>query len=222
MKNLAHTLSSSFLAGVCIAVSGLAYLKNPNIIGAVLFSFGLITVVHYKLALYTGTAGFFKNRDDFKRLFVILFGNISGCALSAILMRYSINLEALSDAVVKTRLSSDALTCIIMGIGCGFIMTTAVEFARKEKFLPLLFGVPVFIMCGFYHSIADAFYYAAWISMENSDSLALIALNWALTVAGNFIGCNLYRAVLVKKSAEDTQRESDKSVEIRGHEIKEI
>ena len=52
------TLRSAFLAGVCIGIAGFGYLAEKGIIGAVLFAFGLLTVVHYKLKLYTGTAGF--------------------------------------------------------------------------------------------------------------------------------------------------------------------
>ena len=53
-------LRSSFLAGVCIGIAGFGYLAEKNIVGAVLFAFGLLTVVHYALKLYTGTAGFIR------------------------------------------------------------------------------------------------------------------------------------------------------------------
>ncbi|WP_202108848.1 formate/nitrite transporter family protein [Succinivibrio dextrinosolvens] len=198
MKSLLHIISSSFTAGLCIGIAGLAYLKNPDIIGAVLFGFGLLTVVHYKLKLYTGTAGFFTNKKEFFALLPILLGNILGCAAAAASFRYCMDVTSLSAGIVEKRLSTDILGCIILGIGCGFIMTTAVQFARENKFLPLLFGVPVFIMCGFYHSIADAFYYATWLSMENIARAPDVFVKWAVTVFGNFIGCNLYRILLSK------------------------
>ena len=53
-------LRSSFLAGVCIGIAGFGYLAEKSIVGAVLFAFGLLTVVHYGLKLYTGTAGFLR------------------------------------------------------------------------------------------------------------------------------------------------------------------
>jgi formate/nitrite transporter FocA (FNT family) len=56
--SLFNTFKSAILAGICIALGGAVFLKAGGIIGAVLFSFGLLTVVHYKLKLYTGTAGF--------------------------------------------------------------------------------------------------------------------------------------------------------------------
>lgn len=54
--NMKNTFRSAVLSGIAVAIAGWGYLAFPNIIGAVLFSFGLLTVVNYKLKLYTGTA----------------------------------------------------------------------------------------------------------------------------------------------------------------------
>ena len=59
-----QTFRSSILSGIAVGIAGWGYLACTNIIGAVLFSFGLLTVVHYKLKLYTGTAGFVALRTD--------------------------------------------------------------------------------------------------------------------------------------------------------------
>lgn len=54
-------LRSAVLAGICIGIAGFGYLADEKgIVGAVLFAFGLLTVVSYSLKLYTGTAGFIK------------------------------------------------------------------------------------------------------------------------------------------------------------------
>jgi formate/nitrite transporter FocA (FNT family) len=76
-------------------------------------------------------------------------------------------------------------------------MTTAVEFARKGKMLPLVLGVPVFILCGFAHSIADAFYFLVSPAEQvlNGSVLAV----YLSEVLGNFVGCNLYRWVIAKQ-----------------------
>ena len=70
-------------------------------------------------------------------------------------------------------------------------MTTAVEFARKDKMLPLLLGVPVFILCGFTHSIADAFYFL--VSPKELLLQPEVMVIYVSEVLGNFVGCNLYR-----------------------------
>ena len=56
-------IRSSIIAGICIGIAGFGYLAEKSIIGAVLFAFGLLAVVHYGLKLYTGTAGFFKKGE---------------------------------------------------------------------------------------------------------------------------------------------------------------
>lgn len=81
----------------------------------------------------------------------------------------------------------------VLAIGCGFIMTTAVTFARQGKNLPLFFGVPLFIMCGFPHCVADAFYYCCASADYITSNIGAIIAFYLSIVAGNFVGCNLYR-----------------------------
>jgi formate/nitrite transporter FocA (FNT family) len=191
---------SSFLAGVCIGIAGFGYLAEKSIVGAVLFAFGLLTVVHYGLKLYTGTAGFIR-RGEVGQLFLILVGNILGCLAVALIARCSpMPLQETAQTVLEGRLATGPLRGGVLAIGCGFIMTTAVNFARQGKNLPLLFGVPLFIMCGFPHCIADAFYYLCvpldfWACYWPSILLFYVSI-----VLGNFIGCNLYRAVFPGKA----------------------
>ena len=48
----------AILAGICISIGCVVNLRVGGVAGAVLFAFGLTTVVYYGLKLYTGTAGF--------------------------------------------------------------------------------------------------------------------------------------------------------------------
>ena len=75
-------------------------------------------------------------------------------------------------------------------------MTTAVTFGRKQQNLPLLFGVPLFITCGFPHCVADAFYYMCVPVPYLIDHAAEVLIFYVSIVIGNFIGCNLYRAII--------------------------
>jgi formate/nitrite transporter FocA (FNT family) len=93
-----------------------------------------------------------------------------------------------------SRLSQPILAVIIRAIGCGMIMSTAVQFAREGKFLPLLFGVPLFIYCGFYHSIADTFYYL-FSTIKPTLTMFFTLL---VTYFGNYLGCSTYK-VFIKK-----------------------
>ena len=194
-------LRSSVLAGIAIGIAGFGYLAIGGLAGAVLFSFGLLTVVGYRLKLYTGTAGFIKKKE-FGQLLLILGGNIIGCLLVALLSRMSpLGLQESAQKILELRLATGALRCGLLGIGCGFIMTTAVTFAREKNYLPLLFGVPMFIICGFTHCVADAFYYLCVpLGFMKEHALEILGV-YACIVLGNFIGCNLYRLIAGSSSA---------------------
>ena len=196
---------SAVLAGMTIGVAGFGYLASGvqsevygTLIGAVLFSFGLLTVLGYKLALYTGTAGFIK-KNEVGNLLLILLSNILGCFIIALLTRLSpMDLQTPAQAILQGRLNTGALRCGLLAIGCGFIMTTTVAFARKGNVLPLLFGVPLFIVCGFPHCMADAFMYLTTPVDFLFANIWKILPMYICIVIGNFIGCNLYRIVLEK------------------------
>ena len=76
MNHYVKILRSAFLAGLCISVGCVVNLRVGGVAGAVLFSFGLLAVLHYKLKLYTGTAGFIRVRSDWSMLVAVLLGNI--------------------------------------------------------------------------------------------------------------------------------------------------
>lgn len=210
MKRFFDIFRSAVLAGIAISLGGMVYLKTGSeLSGAIMFSFGLLTVVHYGMHLYTGKAGFFAGlftpktliktvNEEIKAttsladlLLPVLIGNAIGCLICGMLCWQSApDIVTNAQTLVGSRLNSGLLNNFLMAIPCGFIMTTAVTFGRDCKYLPLLFGVPLFIVCGFRHSIADAFYYSA-AGLWSYDLL----WTWLVIVAGNFVGCNLYRVV---------------------------
>ncbi len=199
-------LRSSIFAGIAIGTAGFGFLASGvqtetygSLVGAVLFSFGLLTVVGYKLKLYTGTAGFIR-KNEAGELFLILLGNIIGCLCVSFLARVTpLEIQNAAQNILEIRLRTGALSCGLLGIGCGFIMTTAVQFARQKQYLPLLFGVPLFIVCGFTHCVADAFYYLCVpLAFWKAHALQILIV-YASIVIGNLIGCNLYRIVLPKE-----------------------
>lgn len=194
----------SIFAGVCIGTAGFGYLASGlqssygSLVGAVLFSFGLLTVVGYKLKLYTGTAGFI-NKNEIGDLFLVLLGNIVGCLCVAMLSRVSpLDIQGAAQKVMELRLNTGALKCGLLAIGCGFIMTTAVHFARQNQYLPLLFGVPLFIVCGFPHCVADVFYFLCVPVVFVKAHLLQVLCVYICIVLGNLVGCNLYRIILKK------------------------
>lgn len=190
-----ETFRKSIMAGIAISLGCIVNLRVGGVIGAILFTFGLLTVVHYQLPLYTGQAGFLSIRRIGK-LAWILVGNVIGCFISVVLAIIAIpELVVKCQNIVESHLLINNWSVLILGIGCGFIMTTAVEFGKKKQYLPLLFGVPLFILCGFQHSVADAFYYIA------SFNFSYNLLNmWTIIVVGNYLGCNAYKLFINYKN----------------------
>ena len=181
----------SILSGMFISIGGWAYLVVGALAGMVLFAFGLLSVVHFGTYLYTGTAGFRFPGKPIKLPFILIF-NVVGTILMGLLSHCLTNpMMGAAENIAGARIISGWLNCGLLAIGCGLIMTTAVAFAAKKQYLPLLFGVPVFIACGFPHSIADAFYYSACSWEFIHCAFDEILKCWAAVVVGNFIGCNI-------------------------------
>ena len=189
MKNF--TLMSIF-AGLLIGVGGLVYLRVGGVAGAVLFAFGLLCVVMCGAQLFTGKSGFLPYKD-FPKLIAMIALNAVGCAIAAFIASYcsSDALVANLQTIIDARLTASWHKVVVTSVGTGMIMTLAVYGARQKHYLPLLFGVPVFILFGLPHCVADAFYYAAALFYDCFEWELLIAWGWA--IAGNYIGCNLPR-----------------------------
>jgi formate/nitrite transporter FocA (FNT family) len=189
MKNF--TLMSIF-AGLLIGTGGLVYLRVGGVAGAVLFAFGLLCVVMCGAQLFTGKSGFLPYKD-FPKLIAMIALNAVGCAIAAFIASYcsSDALVANLQTIIDARLTASWHKVVVTSVGTGMIMTLAVYGARQKHYLPLLFGVPVFILCGLPHCVADAFYYAVALFYDCFEWELLIAWGWA--IAGNYIGCNLPR-----------------------------
>jgi formate/nitrite transporter FocA (FNT family) len=192
-ENFFNIFIRSILAGICIGLGGAIFIKLGGVIGACMFAFGLLTVVHFKLPLYTGTAGFieFNKASEYEKMLLILFGNILGC----ILLSY-LNIKGVDgSSIIQSRIDAGYLQSFLNAIGCGLIMTLIVQGGRDKNWLLILLGIPVFILLGFYHSIADAFY-----MMVTPESLRNnYFLTYWIIVGGNFVGCNIPRILLYKK-----------------------
>ena len=111
-------------AGFGFLASGIQSETYGPLVGAVLFSLGLLSVVGYKLKLYTGTAGFIQ-KNEIGNLFFILFGNILGCLCIGLVSRISaMDIQGAAQKILQFRLEMGALKCGLLGIPCGFLMTT--------------------------------------------------------------------------------------------------
>ena len=70
---------NSILAGIMIAVAATTYLSVGGIVGACLFSLGLMTILVFKWDLFTGKAGLLATGEiKIGKLIKIWFGNLVG------------------------------------------------------------------------------------------------------------------------------------------------
>ena len=78
------TFIKSVYAGFMIGVGGCVYLSVDNkIVGSLLFSFGLLTIVVQGFSLYTGKIGFVSNVKELMTMPIIILGNFTGTFLMA-------------------------------------------------------------------------------------------------------------------------------------------
>lgn len=172
----------SVIAGVAIGIAAICNLKSGGIIGASLFAFALSAIVWNKWILFTGKAGFANTRREWLELVPMLIYNGIGVALGVYMSCCLTSVEGAANTIVAARKASD-FAIILPSILTGLIMTVSVKSAREGQWIPLLLGIPTFVMSGFPHCVADIAYYC--VARE------FPILTWLLSVAGNFIGCNL-------------------------------
>ncbi|MBQ2703547.1 MAG: formate/nitrite transporter family protein [Alistipes sp.] len=188
----------SIFAGILIGTGGLVYLRVGGVAGAVLFAFGLLCVVMCGAQLFTGKSGFLPYKESW-RLLPMLLGNAVGCMIMACVTRYVANgtVDANLYSILDAREAASWHGLLVTSAGTGMIMTLAVYGARRKHYLPLLFGVPVFILCGLPHCVADAYYYAVALLNGGAEWSMLGAWGWA--IVGNYVGCNLPRWLMGKE-----------------------
>ena len=185
----------SLFAGLLIGLGACGFLALGGIPGAIIFAFGLIGVVLSGVPLYTGRAGVMPLKQTGSLVLIWLF-NVLGCVLLGLLMM-SLGGEPVERAqtVVAGRLAQGPWRSFLRAVGCGLILDIAVWMYRTTKnILPVLFGVPLFILCGFYHSIADVVYLVAAWKWDPA-----ILWYYPIIVLGNYAGCNIRRLVLPKE-----------------------
>ena len=191
----------SVIAGMFIALGCMVNLKVGGYLGAFLFSFGLLSVVLYAVPLYTGRAGFCSTAEDLKHLPLVLLIVLVVSVLADLGVLVLVDMVEAAQKIVQVRMTSPLYAGFFASVLCGFIMTTIVQFARKQpeggeprNLLILILGIPLFILSGYWHSIADAFYYG----VAGRFDISMLWL-YPMTVVGNYLGCNAYN-LLVHRS----------------------
>lgn len=208
MKMLNDFLMST-LAGAAISFGGIVFLSlESRVLGSLLFAIGLFMVCTLKLNLFTGKACYLPGKDLKYAGFLGLVwaGNLAGAQLVAILLKMTRVGPALAEkaaGLCQIKQDDTLLSLFVLGMFCNIMIYIGVEshMANEHqvgKYLGIIFGVMVFILCGYEHCVADMFYFAmsGW-SMRAFVCIIAITLG---NVAGGVIFplCMMFRENALK------------------------
>ena len=163
---LRSSLIDGVLAGAMVSIGGTVLLSCDNkVVGAVLFCIALLSICWFGFNLYTGKVGFLladHSRANLSLTFTGLLGNALGTLLFGLLIAAALpQLREAALAACGKRLTQLPWQTLLRGFFCGMLMYTAVwSFRERKTPLGILFCIPVFVLSGFEHSIADMFYFA--------------------------------------------------------------
>lgn len=180
LKKYRELIAKSVGAAVLIALGDYALLKLGNPIGPVIFAFGLLGVCYMGQNLFTGKCGFLV--DDEIRildLFLILVVNLVAGYLVGVMFSAIGDSEVLASASSKVAGWEISFPFFVKSVMCGVIMYIAVLLYRKGTPLGIIFGIPLFIFCGFQHCIANV------ITMGVATTFDFSLL---ICILGNFLG----------------------------------
>lgn len=187
MKKYLELIIKALFAGVliglaaCIFVGCKTYIDAPwgKILGAALFSIGLISVILLDAYLFTGKIGYVDSEAKLADAFIGLFFNLVGAFIIGLIYRGCFGIQTIMD----TRLVKTWYQILLDGVGCGALIYLAVElFKHYKSLLVIILPVMAFILANFEHSIATM----AFFGMCNFTWLGFGYI--ILIILGNAIG----------------------------------
>lgn len=189
----------SVLAGMAIGLGGCGYLSCENkVVGALLFSVGLLTILGLRWKLFTGMLC---SKNKLGELLVCYIGNYSGTAIISVIFWFAkaFDQEKLADFAnfATVKLQKPLFSTFCSAILCEFCIFVAVIGYKKVhfvlgKYFCVILGVMVFVISGFEHSIADMYY----MGLSGANDLALIGriiIFLVVVTAGNAVGAWIMR-----------------------------
>lgn len=185
----------ALLAGVFIGIGGTVFLSVDNkVIGALLFSVGLFAICTLSLNLFTGKVCYVLDNDaDYLlNLPIIWFGNIIGTYLVSLLEHFTRIYPAVHEKATnmcQAKLDDNVISIFFLAVLCNILIYLAVEEYKNNqheigKYLGIIFGIVVFIMCGFEHCVANMYYF----SIADMWSLKALLYVFVMTLGNAFGG----------------------------------
>jgi formate/nitrite transporter FocA (FNT family) len=200
LREYVNTFILAICAGMCIGVGGTVYLMcTSKLLGAVLFSVGLLTILVFGLKLFTGMTGYlFGERSKLKYLTTLILvwsGNFIGTFLVGLAVRntrIALTIIPTAQVLVATKLEDSWYSLMILGVFCGLLMYIGVDSFKKlqdnysalRTLMPMI-CVATFIIAGFEHCIANMFYCTvAGLSLKSVIMILVVTVG---NILGSFI-----------------------------------
>ena len=188
----------ALLAGLFIAIGGIVFLSvQDKIIGSLLFAVGLFTICTLKFNLYTGKVCyvFEKDKEYALNLPIIYLGNLLGTIATSFILHFTRIYPAISEkakALSEIKLNDSLLSIFILSMMCNILVYLSVEEYNNNphelgKYLGLIFGIVVFIICGFEHCVANMFYFSIGDMWSLKTVLYLIVMTLGNSLGGIII-----------------------------------
>lgn len=182
------------MAGICISIGCIANISCDNrYIGAILFSFGLLAVCTFGYDLFTGKVCYLDNLAD---LALILLGNFLGSALTAVIFSgcFANKYQEKITAICETKLNEPIVSIFLLGILCNIMIYFAVEGYKSKQVLLLIGGVSIFVLCGFEHCVANAFYITYGSLIVRLSPVKIIVF-FICNILGNIVGGRIMKSI---------------------------
>lgn len=182
------------LSGALIGMGDLIYVvASSHIVGSLLFSLGLLSILVKGYPLYTGRIGYIEGVRDLwepkRGMLTIMVTNFVGIALVCGLANLSrLDLSAVV-GMVETKAAQTWYSALFLSWGCGAMMYLAVNGWKKTE-NPIMVILPImfFILCGFEHCIANFGYFAMALGSGASVPVGAFIGNLLIMICGNALG----------------------------------
>ena len=165
-------MEKSMLASFFIALGVAVNLTIGPPLGPFLFSFGLLSVCMFEANLFTGKAGYWWRSQKADLVFVLIGNIIWGWFFGWFIGAANPNLIPVA---LEKLVMINPIVYVIKSFFCGAIMYICVEIFKKGSPMGIFLGVPLFILCGFQHSIANAITYGVAQILPNIGALGMCA-----------------------------------------------
>ena len=157
--------------------------------GACLFAVALLGICSKGYALFTGKVGYLVEDHSpraISSLGYALLGNaISTVSLGLLIRAAMPHLGTAAYEICSRKLEQLPLGTLVRAIFCGVLMYLAVSIYREKNTIAgIVYCVPVFILAGFEHSIANMFYFGTAGLLNGQVFVYLLVVIFGNAVGG--------------------------------------